>query len=133
MKTFKFVIFITPVMLFPVVAFALHSNQHTPDASASCYEIFTKGNKFSDLLNYFTCMINQSVIPLIFSLALVMFVWGVVQFVINNDEEAKKAKGKQFMIWGILALTVMVSVWGLVGIVGSSFGVLNVIPQVSPR
>lgn len=84
----------------------------------------------SDLFNYATCMINKSIIPLIFSLTMVMFIWGVVQFVINDDEEAKKEKGKQFMIWGIIGLTVMVGVWGIVKIVGSTFGIEYVIPQV---
>ncbi|MSU44909.1 hypothetical protein EXS45_01890 [Candidatus Nomurabacteria bacterium] len=89
--------------------------------------------KFQDLLCYITRIINDSVIPLIFTLAVVMFVWGVVQFVINSDEEAKKEKGKQFMLWGIIALTVMVSVWGLVGILGSTFGInTGFIPQVKP-
>ena len=45
-------------------------------------------------------------------------------------EEAKKAKGKQFMIWGIVALTVMMGVWGLVGILGATFGTnTTVLPQ----
>lgn len=89
--------------------------------------------KFQDLLCYFTRIINDSVIPLIFSLALVMFVWGVVQYVINSSEEAKKEKGRQFMIWGIIALAVMISVWGLVGILSSTFNINgSIIPQVHP-
>ncbi len=84
-----------------------------------------------DLFTYITCYIGRFVIPFIFSLALVTFVWGVVQFVINTDEEAKKAKGKQFMIWGIIALTVMVSVWSLVGILGSTFNLdTSILPKV---
>jgi hypothetical protein len=59
-----------------------------------------------------------------------MFIWGVVQYVINSDEEAKKAKGKQFMIWGVLGLAIMFSVWGLVNIVGTTFGIDYIIPQV---
>ncbi len=86
--------------------------------------------KLQDLLCYVTSIINGAVIPLIFALALVMFIWGVVQYVINSDEEAKKEKGKQFMLWGIIALTVMVSVWGLVKILGNTFGIEYIIPQV---
>ncbi len=86
--------------------------------------------KFQDLLIYVVCIINGSVIPLIIALALTMFVWGVVQYVINSDEEAKKEKGKQFMIWGIIALAVMFSVWGLVNILGSTFGIEYAIPQL---
>ena len=86
--------------------------------------------QFQHLLGYATCIINISVIPLIFALAVALFVWGVVQFVINSGEEAKKEKGRQFMIWGIIALAVMVSVWGLVNILGNTFGIEYAIPQV---
>ena len=91
--------------------------------------------KFQDLLCYITKIINDSVIPLIFAVATVMFVWGVVQFfIINADEEKKRAQGKQFMIWGIVALAVMLSVWGLVGILSTTFGIKggSVLPQVTP-
>lgn len=89
--------------------------------------------KVGDLLDYATCIIGNSVIPLFFALAVVMFIWGVVQYVINGDDEAKKTKGKQFMIWGIVGLAVMVSIWGLVNILTNTFGVRNYIPQVQPR
>jgi hypothetical protein len=87
--------------------------------------------KLGDLFDYITCMISNSVVPLIFALAVVIFIWGVVQYVINTDDEAKRAKGKQFMLWGIIALAVMVSVWGLVDVLGNTFGVTGgVIPKV---
>ena len=87
-------------------------------------------SKLGDLFNYATCFIYSSVIPLVVALAVAMFIWGVVQYVINSDEEAKKEKGKQFMIWGIIGLAVMVGVWGLVKILGSTFGIKNVFPQL---
>lgn len=90
--------------------------------------------KFQDLLCYLTKIINDSVIPLIFTVAVLMFVWGTINFfIINADEEAKRAQGKQFMVWGIIALAVMVSVWGLVAILGATFGIDgSVLPQVKP-
>jgi Type IV secretion system pilin len=88
------------------------------------------GPQFQDLLSYASCIINSSVIPLIITLALAMFIWGVVQYVINDQEEAKRAKGRDFMIWGIIGLTVMFGVWGLVKILGTTFGIEYVIPQL---
>lgn len=89
---------------------------------------------FQGVLGYFTCLINNSIIPFIFAIAIVMFVWGAVKFfIIGADEESKREQGKQFMIWGIIALAVMISVWGLVGILTSTFGVNgSVLPQVRP-
>ncbi len=84
----------------------------------------------SDILNWGSCTISGSLIPLVFSLAVVVFLWGVVQFVINPENEDKKKKGKDIMIWGIIGLFVMISVWGLVAILGNTFGVRNAIPQL---
>ena len=94
--------------------------------------------KFQNYLDYVsTCIINNSVIPLIFAVAVVMFVWGVVQFfILNSDEEAKREQGKQYMVWGIVALTVMLCVWGLVGILSSTFGLNkggSILPQIHPQ
>ncbi|MCE9585038.1 hypothetical protein K8Q94_00195 [Candidatus Nomurabacteria bacterium] len=89
--------------------------------------------KIGDLFNYGTCIITKSVVPLIFALAFVVFIWGVVQFIMNSDQEAKKEQGKQFMVWGIIALTVMFSVWGLVSILNNTFGIKTVIPQLQTQ
>lgn len=104
----------------------------TPTTSSACTPVAKP--LFQDILNYFTCIIGQSVIPFIFALAVVMFIWGAVKFfIINADEEAKRAQGKQFMIWGIIALAVMISVWGLVGILGDTFNIGHgVLPTVKP-
>ncbi len=122
----KTTFFGTMTILAPTV-----STLGTSSSGSSCSFIGNPKPKFQDLLCYVTKIINDSVIPLLFALASAVFVWGVVQFVINSDEETKKAKGKQFMLWGIIALTVMVTVWGLVGILGKTFGLeTSVIPQV---
>ena len=92
------------------------------------------GFKIGTYLSYITCLIIKSVIPLIFALAVAGFVWGVVQFfILGADDEKKKETGKQFILWGIIALAVMVSIWGLVRIVGSTFGFNDrVLPGVAP-
>ncbi len=125
MKNFKklsSIIFVTSFIL-PIVSFA----QTTTVASCT----LVPNPKFGDLLNFVTCNISRSVIPLVFALAVAAFIWGVVQYVIlGAEEESKRAKGRQFMIWGLIALAVMVSIWGLVAIIGNTFGIDNAIPQL---
>jgi hypothetical protein len=65
----------------------------------------------------------------LFAIATIVFVYGVVKF-IGNEESAEKEDGKQFMLWGVIALAVMFSVWGLVRIFNNTFGVANIIPQL---
>ena len=90
--------------------------------------------KIQNFLKYATCSIQNSVIPLMFALAIVFFVWGVIQYVIlGAGEETKRTQGRQHMIWGVIALAVMLGVWGLVGIVTRTFGPdIRVLPQVKP-
>ena len=72
------------------------------------------------LLKWFGDMLIL-VVPLIISLAVVYFIWQVFRYAIAGNEE-DKAKAKTHMIWGIVGIFVMVSVWGLVGILTSTFG-----------
>ncbi|MES2023207.1 MAG: pilin [Patescibacteria group bacterium] len=85
-----------------------------------------------DIFNYGTCVLGNSIIPLLFLFASIVFMWGVIQYVIGGQEEAKKDKGKQFMFWGIIALFVAVSVWGLVGILTGTFNLKTTAPSVQP-
>ena len=87
--------------------------------------------KLKDLFDFVTCMIIRSIIPLVFGIAILIFIWGVVQFIGNGDNEEKRKEGKTFMIWGIIAITVMVSIWGFVAMLGKSFGVDNAIPRLA--
>ena len=100
----------------------------------ACTDLSLSNNKLSDVLVYFTCIIGDVVIPAMFAFAVLLFIWGAIKFfIINSDEESKREQGKQFMIWGIIALTVMISVWGLVGLLQNTFGVsTGILPTVSP-
>lgn len=75
----------------------------------------------TDLINFFTCTLMNAVVPLLVALAVVGFVYGIIKFFLNPDNEEKRKDGKNFMFWGIVTLFVMVSIWGLVGIFSGTF------------
>jgi uncharacterized membrane protein (GlpM family) len=76
--------------------------------------------------------ILNTVIPVLIVLGVLYFVWGVVAYVIGNDEEAKK-KGRNRIIYGIIGLVVIVGMWGLVNLVTSTFGLSNTgVPITTP-
>jgi hypothetical protein len=73
------------------------------------------------------CKLNEilgAILPFLIALGVLYFVWGVVQFVIASDEEAKTT-GRNRMIYGIIGLVVIVGMWGLVRIVTNTFGLNN--------
>lgn len=75
--------------------------------------------------------IVNKVIPIIFAIALLGFFYGLVSYIFgseNNKDQAKKT-----MIWGVVALFIMASVWGLVRFIGDAVGVdQDTAPTVDP-
>ncbi len=55
----------------------------------------------------------QPIVLLLFALATILFLWGVVEFLINRDNEEERDKGKRHMLWGIVGLVIMFSVNGI--------------------
>ncbi len=60
--------------------------------------------------------------PIVVALALVYFFWGLASFILSSSEEKKK-NAVSTMIYGIIALFVMVSVWGIVNVLQTTFQV----------
>lgn len=61
------------------------------------------------------------IIPLLFILATVVFLYGVVKYVLANGDEKQLASGRSFMIYGLIGLFVMVAMWGIVTAAVNSF------------
>ncbi|HEY4517197.1 MAG TPA: hypothetical protein VJG64_04605 [Candidatus Paceibacterota bacterium] len=76
------------------------------------------------VLNTFGAIINILVV-LAIGAAILVFFWGLIQYLLKAGDE--KAKGLQLMLYGIVAIFVMVSIWGLVRLLGNTFlpGVSN--------
>ncbi|HZS42756.1 MAG TPA: hypothetical protein VFA52_00875 [Candidatus Paceibacterota bacterium] len=89
-----------------------------------------KANDFKSLVQLLISLLN-ALVPLIIGIALVAFLWGVMRYVTGGQSEEKIKQGRTLMIYGIIALFVMVAVWGLVGILESTFfGGTLAIPQL---
>ena len=65
-------------------------------------------------------VILNFVVPILITLAVIVFVWGVFVYVIASDEEAKTT-GRNRMIFGLIGLLVIVAVWGLVRLLANTF------------
>lgn len=62
------------------------------------------------------------VVPIAITLALIYFIWQVIQYVIAADEESKTDKRKK-MLYGVVGLFVIIAIWGLVNFIGTYLGV----------
>ena len=69
-------------------------------------------------------IINTVIVPVIFALAFLVFIWGVFQFVVNAGDETKRTEGRKFILWGLLGIVVLFSVWGFVNLLLSTLGIM---------
>ncbi|MES2985544.1 MAG: hypothetical protein V4686_00255 [Patescibacteria group bacterium] len=75
-------------------------------------------------LNYLIYIAGRA-LPLLILAAVVLLLFGIVNTFFFQSDGEKRKEGKSFIIWGIVALFVMVSVWGLVNILRSTFQLDN--------
>jgi len=72
-------------------------------------------NTVSDILDL--------VIPILLIIATVVFLWGVIQYLTAGADEERRASARSLMIYGLVALFVMVAVWGIVKVLVTTFNV----------
>jgi hypothetical protein len=116
LKMKKIVIFI--ITLFsPLIALgASHGAQPQPSTIVTINTGSGLGRALVEIGN-----IISGIIPIIVALALLFFFFGLAKYILSAGDEEKKSQGRSIMIWGIIALFVMVSVWGLVRLVQETF------------
>ena len=68
-------------------------------------------------------MIINPLIGFLFALAIAFFLYGVLEFFMNQENEEKKTTGKSHMIWGVVGITIMLGVWTILGIVLNTLGI----------
>ncbi|OJI08685.1 MAG: hypothetical protein COV08_03290 [Candidatus Vogelbacteria bacterium CG10_big_fil_rev_8_21_14_0_10_49_38] len=60
--------------------------------------------------------------PILVGFALILFMWGLVKYLKGGLGDKKDLDGaKSLMLWGVIVLFVMVSVWGFVKILQQTF------------
>ena len=76
---------------------------------------------FAELVGEFLAIISL-LIPLLFGLSLVVFLWGITNaWILGAGDEASIEKGKKLALAGVVGLVVMAGVWGIVALARSIF------------
>lgn len=80
-------------------------------------------NSFSDFDSALDTILRwiSRLIPFLLLLATLYFFWGLTQFILKADDEDARTGAKNIMIWGVVAVFVMISFWGLVGFLSRTF------------
>lgn len=118
---------LVPALLAPLYASAAWSLNFSFGNGPSCT------NAICGIAVTFIDLINGVLVPLIFAIAFIMFLWGVAKaYIIHGDDETERSKGHQLILWGVIGFAVMVSLWGLVNVVATSFGLQGVTAPPTP-
>ena len=63
-------------------------------------------------------------IPVVFALAILVFIWGIFKaFILGGSDPDKQKEGKQLMLYAVIGFFAMVAIWGLVNLLGSILGI----------
>lgn len=90
---------------------------------------FAEVTDLKSLLQLFVDLLGSSMVFL-YMLALAAFFWGIALFIFNTDDDKKRAEGKSWMMWSVIALFVMFSIWGIVGLI---INTLQINPLIIPQ
>jgi hypothetical protein len=84
----------------------------------------TIGEKnLTGVLKFINNILNTAT-GLIVALAVVYVLWGIFEYVKAGDDD-KRTEGRNKMVYGIIGIAVMVSLWGLVKVITNTFGLDN--------
>jgi len=67
--------------------------------------------------------IINGLIPIVLAIAVLLFFWGLAMYLLSASNPEKRSEGINIMFMGIIAIFVMVSIWGIVRILQQTFQV----------
>ncbi len=67
--------------------------------------------------------ITNPLIILMFAAALAYFLYGVVMFIVNSDDAGEREVGKSHILWGLVGMFIMFSVFVILRLIENTFGI----------
>ncbi len=80
-------------------------------------------NNISDLGSFIIDTINGVIVPVLFAVAFIVFLWGAFKvFILGASNEEAKKKGSGLMMYSLIGFFVMIAIWGLVNLLVNTIG-----------
>jgi len=67
--------------------------------------------------------ILNPLILLVFGVAMLVFFWGIFQFIASQTTDTKRDEGKRKIFWGLFGMFIMFSAFGLIRLILGTFGI----------
>jgi quinol-cytochrome oxidoreductase complex cytochrome b subunit len=83
------------------------------------------GGNLKNVFDEVMTLLNIYAVPFLIAVAVLYFLWGVLQFIINADDEEARKKARNSIVAGLIGLVIMLSFWALVAFIQRSFNLEN--------
>ena len=77
------------------------------------FPVLASAQTFFEILTAIDSVVAR-LVPVVLSLGILLFFWGLARYIIQTDTVEGKAAAKSIMIWGVVTIFIMVSLWGIV-------------------
>ncbi|HEY0908550.1 MAG TPA: hypothetical protein VGE35_04380 [Candidatus Paceibacterota bacterium] len=71
----------------------------------------------------FVDVVVNPVVQLLFAAAALYFIYGIFTFIRKADDSSAREEGANHILWSTVGLFIMSSVWGILAILQSTFGI----------
>ena len=128
------VAFLTPAFASADAAIKVLVNFGSGDSGGTFDACLQDGYTYIECLGmYVIYLINGVLVPVLFAVAFIVFLYGIAQaYIFSKGDEGAVTKGHQLMLWGLIGFAVMISVWGLVNIVVNTLDLWGYSAPYSP-
>ena len=75
------------------------------------------------LLDKINAVLINPLIIFLFVLANLIFIAGLLQFLLSPADSQIRERAKRHMLWGVIGVVIMISVYGILNILLSTFGI----------
>lgn len=92
--------------------------------------------RVGDLFNCAATLIDFSY-AILLSVAILVLVYGIFKFIVKAGDETARKEGRQFMLWAIIGIFILTSIWGIIGVLQNTLSLntstQNVPTNIAPR
>ena len=95
-----------------------------PTLALAATGLETTGNSLTGVVNSFKGVVN-ALIPFFLAVAVVVFIYGVIMYVLRAGDPEGRKNAQGYIIYGIIGIVVILSIFGIVQLIQSTLGITN--------
>jgi hypothetical protein len=89
--------------------------------------LFNAGDTFATAVRSLVGLFNQ-IIPVLAGLAILFFFWGLIRYIYKAGDSKGRAAGRDAIIWGLVGLFIIFSLYGILNFLSYNFGLATPVP-----